>query len=150
MATMYRVQTNDAAPATADTMVHWLCSTTKRVKLSEYVLSSDASPVEQSCDWTIVRTTSVGTTAGATLTVESSDPLSQTSAITVEGNGYATEPTVGDTLMRVGVHQKATFRWVAYPGREIQSVAAASNGMGIVTNAFSTVFSVNVSAEWEE
>jgi hypothetical protein len=147
---MYRTRTNFASPAAADTGIHLLCSATARAKLSEFIISSDASPVEQSGEYQIGRTTTAGTTAGATLTVQSSDPLSPTASVTAEGDGYATEPTVGDIMMDVAVHQKATFRWVAYPGREIQSVASANNGIGLIVIGQSAAFSLNLSVEWSE
>ena len=147
---MYRTSTNFASPAAADTGIHLLCSASARAKLSEYVISSAASPVEQSGQYQIVRTTDAGTTAGASLTVESVDPLSPTASVTAEGDGYATEPTVGDIMMEVSVHQKATFRWVAYPGREIQSVASANNGIGLVVIGQSAAFELDLSVEWSE
>lgn len=147
---MYRTRTAFASPAADDTGIHILGGAAIRAKLSEFIISSDAAPVEQNGEYQIVRTTSAGTTAGATLTVESVDPLSPTASASAEGNGYATEPTVGDIMMDVSVHQKATFRWVAYPGREIQSVVAANNGIGLVVIAQSAAFSLNLSTEWSE
>lgn len=147
---LYRTSTNFASPGALDTGIHIKGSATVRIKLSEFVVSSGAAPVEQTTEYQIQRTTSAGTTPGATLTVESVDPLSQTAAATAEGDGYATEPTIGDIMKEFSVHQKAIYRWVAYPGREIHSVAAANNGIGLNIIQQSAAFSLTLSVEWME
>ena len=146
----YRTQANKATPAALDTLVHLKCSATIRAKLSEFILSSDDSPVEQTTNYQITRTTSAGTTPVTTLTIESVEPLSPTSAVTAEGDGYATEPTIGDIMMDFNVHQKATYRWVAYPGREIHSVAAANNGLAMAIIAQTAAYAISSCFEWSE
>ena len=59
---VYRTRVNDADPEAADTTVHLKCSATVRAKLSEFIISSDASPVEQTGEYQIIRTTDTGTT----------------------------------------------------------------------------------------
>ena len=147
---LYRTSTNFAVPAVNDTGIHIKGSATIRLKLSEFVVSSPASPVEQTTEFQIVRTNTAGTTPVATLTIESVDPLSQTAAATAEGDGYATEPVVADIMKEFSVHQKAIYRWVAYPGREIHSVAAANNGLGLVIIQQSAAFALTLSVEWME
>lgn len=146
----YATQTAFAAPAALDTAVHIKSSATVRSHLSEFTISSPATPVEQSGSYTIIRTTSAGTTPVATLTVEKLNEYGPAAGSTAEGNGYTTEPTVGDIMMRVSVHQKATFRWVAYPGREISSLLVAANGIGITVISQSAAFAIDVSVVWME
>lgn len=146
----YQTRTNFTAPAANDTGVHIKASATTRAGLCEFIISSDATPVEQVGEYQIARTTSAGTTPVATLTVVKRDAFSPAAGCTAEGNGYTTEPTVGDILMDVSVHQKATFRWVAYPGRELMTTATANNGMGVLVISQSAAFSLNLAVAWME
>src|SRR3990172_8272420 len=116
-------------PAAADTAMHVLASATTRAGLCEFLISSDATPVEQSGEHQVVRTTTTGTTPAGSTTVVKLSNFSPTAGCTFGGGGYTTEPTPGDVLMDLSVHQKATFRWVAYPGREMWSTPAASAGI---------------------
>lgn len=147
---LYGTRTNFAAPAANDTGIHLKGSATVRPRLCEFCISSDATPVEQTAEYQVVRTTSAGTTPVATLTVEKYDEFHPAAGTTAEGNGYTTEPSVGDIMYETSVHQKNTFRWVAYPGREICNVVAANNGLGLVVISQSAVFSLNLSAVWIE
>jgi hypothetical protein len=148
----YAGRVNAATPAAADTLLHIKASATTRGGLSEFIISSDATPVEQSGEYQIVRTTTVGTTpASGNTAIVKLNSFSPAAACTFDGcNGYATEPVPGDLVMDVSVHQKATFRWVAYPGREIWSTPAASAGVGFVVVGQSAVFSLNASCTWLE
>ncbi len=150
----YRTEVVDAAVVTLDTILHLKGDGSVLAKLSEFIVSSNVAPVEQTQAYTVIRTTSTGTTPGdSTLGEVAVDPLSAAATVTAEGAGYGTEPTFSDpagVMMRFGVHQKATFRWVAYPGREIHATVAANNGLGITCVFTSTSFGVVMSAEWEE
>jgi hypothetical protein len=142
--------TPSAAPGR--TVAHILASATVRCGLCEYVISSDATPNEYTGEYQICRTTSagVGGSSGST-TVVKLNTFSPTAGCTFGGGGYVTtDPTVGDVLMDVSVHQKATFRWVAYPGREINSSPTASNGVALVNIQQSTAFSINAGVTWLE
>jgi len=148
----YSTTTAFAAPAANDTALHLKCSATVRAGLCEATIGSNAAPVEQSGDYRIVRTTTAGTTPVATPAIEKHSEFSPASGIgaTAEGNGYTTEPTVGDTMLHLPLHQKATHRFVAYPGREIWSIVAANNGIGLVVIAQSAAFAINASLVWME
>lgn len=148
----YAGRINTGAPAAADTILHIKASATVRCGLCEFVISSDATPVEQSGEYQVVRTTSTGTTpASGNTTIVKLNSFSPAAACTFDGcSGYTTEPTVGEVAMDVSVHQKATFRWVAYPGREIFSTPAASAGVGIVVVGQSAAFTLNASCVWME
>jgi hypothetical protein len=149
----YVTRTNHATVAAADTSVHMRHGTGARIGLCEYIISSDATPNEATGEFQVVRTSTTGTTPVATLTVEKVDEYSPATGVTAEGNGYATEPTVLDIMMDVNVHQKATFRWVAYPGREIKSIVQAAGGIGIVVigqTGTGAPNSINVSTMWME
>jgi hypothetical protein len=149
----YGGRINVAAPAAADTILHIKASATVRCGLCEFIISSDASPVEQTGEYQIVRTTTTGTTpVSGNTTIVKLNSFSPTAACTFDGcAGYSGgEPTVGDIVMEFSVHQKATFRWVAYPGREFHSTPAASAGVGFVVVGQSAAFSLNASCQWLE
>jgi len=137
-------------PASADTIHHIKGSTTTRAGMCEFVISSDATPVEQSGKYQVVRTTTAGTTPAGSTTIVKGSNFSPTAGCTYEGGGYTTEPTVGDQLMDVAVHQKATFRWVAYPGRELWSSPASNAGIGLVCVSQSAAFSIQSEIAWLE
>ena len=146
----YYMGRQNFTPAAADTALHVLASATTRGGLCEFVIGSDATPVEQSGEYQIIRTTTTGTTPAGNTTVVKVNSFSPGAACTFGGGGYTTEPTPGDVLMDVPVHQKATFRWVAYPGRELMSTPAASAGIGMVVVGQSAAFSINTSCMWLE
>jgi hypothetical protein len=142
-----------ATPAAADNILHIKASATTRGGLCEFEISSDATPVEQSGEYQVVRTTTTGTTpVSGNTTIVKLNSFSPAAGCTFDGcAGYSgAEPTVGDVVMDISVHQKATFRWVAYPGREIWSTPAASAGVGFVVVGQSAVFSLNASCTWLE
>ena len=147
---LYATRTNFTAPAASDTIIHLKGSATIRPRLAELILGSDAAPVEQSGEYQIARTSTAGTTPVATLTVVKVDSFSPAAGTTAEGNGYTTEPTPGDLLMDIPLHQKATFRFVAYPGRELCQTPAANAGICLINIGQSAVFSLNASVIWVE
>jgi len=126
--------TNDQnfTPAAADTMNHILASASVQAALAEWCLGSEATPVEQAGKYRIARTTTTGTTPAGSTTVVKVNTMGPAAACTAGGGGYTTEPTVGDIFQTIPVHQKATFRWVAYPGREFRSAPTANNGVAVI------------------
>ena len=137
-------------PASLDTAHHILASATTRCGVCEFILSSDATPVEQQGEYQLVRTTSTGTTPAGSTTIVRASSFSPAPGCTYGGGGYTTEPTFTDILMDVGVHQKATFRWVAYPGRELFNTPAASAGVGLTVVQQSAAFALSTTIYWLE
>lgn len=138
-------------PAAADSAMHInVAAAGGRARLCEFLISSDAAPVEQTGEYQVQRTTAVGTTPAGNSTVVKVDPFSPVALCTFSGGGYTTEPAAGDILMDVSVHQKATFRWVAYPGRELVSLTTANNGISLTVIGQSAAFSINTSCMWLE
>lgn len=129
-----------------------ISSATTRAGVCEFLISSDATPNEYMGEYQVYRTTGLGAgAAGATPTPVKRDPFSNSAVNTVATGGFATtEPTVGDVLYDQSVHQKALYRWVAYPGRELMSAATANNGIALATANQATAFSITVSMAWIE
>lgn len=139
----------------ADTVHHILGGAAARGGLCELVVSSDSAVNEYNSKYVVTRTTSTGTTALGSVTEQKLSTFSPTPACTYEGGGYTTEPTPSvpvavDFVMAFGLHQKAIYRWVAYPGREIWSIPTASNGLALVVLAQSTSHTIDSTITWLE
>jgi hypothetical protein len=148
----YAGRINTGTPAALDTFLHIKGTATTRAGLCEFIISSDASPVEQTGEYQIQRTSTNGTTpAAGNTTIVKLNTFSPAAGCTFDGcSGYTTEPTITDVVMDVSVHQKATFRWVAYPGREILSAFTAAGGIALALIQQSAAFTVNASCVWQE
>lgn len=155
----YTVSANPSTPAASDTIIHLRGSATVRGGLCEVILSSDGTPSDtQSAEYFVTRTTSTGTTPDSTPTPHKKDQFSPSAGIVADvatTDGYATEPTpsppgIADALMAISVHQKNTFRWIAYPGQEIWSLAAASNGLGLVISSLAGAPIPVATVSWKE
>lgn len=110
-------------------------SNPRRYKLFDWVFgSAEAAPADGNSLWQIQRCTTAGT-AGANPTPQSLDPGDTVAATTVCGQAHTTDPTLtaNAILASIGLNQRATFRWVPAPGKELIAPATASNGMAFRT-----------------
>src|SRR5579883_1595852 len=101
-----------------------------RPTIYDVMLSSNATPADNSSEWQLLRYTAAGTSTAVTPTaLDSGDPASTSTA----GKAHSAEPTytAGSVLLDIALNQRATVRWVAAPGSEIASPATASNGLGL-------------------
>ena len=147
----YNTTFNDSAPAAGDTLLHLKGSASLRIKLAEFTIGSSASPVEQTAVHQVNRTTTTGTTPATSYVEVNSDPLDGAApSVVAEGASYSTEPTIGNILKRIALHQKNTHRFVAYPGRELISIAAANNGLAIHVLTMAVAFALDGDVQWEE
>lgn len=135
----YSLEGNRTASATlgvwsmeADTAI------VRRMKITEASFGSEASAADGVFLWKIQRVTAAGSAAGTTATP---NPLDEADAAAVADcfEALTTNPTVGVTLLSVPLNQRATFRWVARPGQELVSPAAAEDGFIANTPTASTV-----------
>ncbi len=129
--------THSAAAGTDKPIIDLKGSATIRCHLYEFTLGAEAA-ADQTGLFVIERTTDAGTTPAAALTVEPLDPLGSAAAGTANGGGYATPPADGDELYQFGLHQRATFRWVASPGSEFVTVTTAANGIMLNCESYSS------------
>lgn len=110
-------------------------SNPRRYKLYDWIFgSAEAAPADGNSLWQIQRCTTAGT-AGSSVTPTSVDPGDTVAATTVCGQAHSADPTVtaGAILASVGLNQRATFRWVPAPGKELVIPATASNGLAFRT-----------------
>ena len=94
-------------------------------KVWEYSVGSIAS-ADASFDHEIYRATDAGTAAALT-----PNPLdfNDTAAIFDASDTYTTDPTITAVLMRFGMHQRASWRWVAGAGDELMWPNLAADGI---------------------
>ncbi len=110
-------------------------SNPRRYELYDYVFgSAEAAPADGNTLWQIQRCTTAGT-AGSSVTPQFIDPSDTQAATTVCGQAHSADPTVtaNAILLSIGLNQRATFRWVPAPGKEILIPATASNGLAFRT-----------------
>jgi hypothetical protein len=116
-------------------------SSPRRYALYDLVFgSAEATPADGNSLWQAQRCTTAGT-AGSSVTPQSIDPGDSLAATTVCGQAHSTDPTLTSNaiLMSIGLNQRATFRWVAQPGKELIVPATASNGIAFRTPTAATV-----------
>ena len=115
--------------AATKTIVGVTATSAVRPYLIDFMISSNATPADNSSEWWVLRFTAAGTSTAVTPGLfDSGDPA----ATGVCGKNHSAEPTYAAVpLLDVAHNQRATFRWVAAPGEEIIAPATAANGFGI-------------------
>lgn len=116
--------------ASTKTIVAFTATAAVRPFLMDFTISSNATPADNSSEWSVLRYTAVGASTAVTPTAfDSGDPAATSTC----GKNHSSEPTYSPTvpLLDVAHNQRATFRWVAAPGEEIIAPATAANGIGI-------------------
>lgn len=110
----------------------------RRGKLFEMNLSSEAPPADNPFRWQLQRFTAAGTSTA--VVPQPLDPADATTEMDA-GENHTVEPTYvsAQIMFDLGLNQRATFRWVAAPGKEIVFPATASNGLGMLTPVGSAV-----------
>lgn len=121
--------------------------TAVRLQLTEFSIGAvaDASAAQ---DIELIRSTNAGTTP-TVLTEEPIDPVVVASTGIGDGGTYATNPTTGNGLYRFGMNQRATYRWVAQPGRPFVGVLTANNGLMLRARGSAT-FTISAAIIWDE
>ena len=101
-------------------------TTLAKGKIYEYGVGAVAS-ADASFDHEIFRVSTAGT--GAAVTPSPNDP-DETASISDAIDTVTVDPTIGVILYRHGMHQRASWRWVAGPGDELIWPNTANNGIG--------------------
>lgn len=103
-------------------------ATPRRAKVHEFVFGTDGTPADNAMTWDVSRTTAIGTgVAGVVVPLDPAD-AAFSGASTIN---HTVEPTVtaNSSLWGAGMNQRATHRWVAYPGQELVIPATANAGL---------------------
>ncbi|MGH7949135.1 MAG: hypothetical protein ACREQF_07930 [Candidatus Binataceae bacterium] len=129
----YSVEMNRAASSTLSVgSVTSDATTPRRLKLSDMIIGSEATPADLGFLWQIQRCTTAGTNTA--VTPQALDPA-DAAALFDAGEAHSADPTLtaNAILLSIALNQRATFRWVAAPGGELVVPATASNGLALRT-----------------
>lgn len=138
-----------AISATYKTLLNIAASSTtavRRIKIHEFVFGTDGTPADNAMTWDVSRTTAAGTgVAGVVVALDAAD----SAFLGVATINYTAEPTVtaNSSSWAAGMNQRATHRWVAYPGQEL--VVPATNLAGIAFRAKSPGYTGTAVAQIE-
>ncbi|MDP2410349.1 MAG: hypothetical protein Q8M26_08690 [Pseudolabrys sp.] len=101
-----------------------------RLAVYEFVVGTDGTAADNAMVADVSRTTAIGTGTSATPT--KLDPADGTS-LGVGTVNHTSEPTVtaASSLWGMGFNQRATMRWVAFPGQELIIPATDANGLAL-------------------
>lgn len=143
--------TANQGATTAPLLGAWanVASPPARTRLYEFVIGSDATPADYATRWQIAGCGTAAPTGGGAVTPLVTDP-----GDTATGCAAMASATGGTTLTRIfmdfGLNMRASFRWVAAPGKEYVSPATQYNGPALVMLAQSTAYAVDATILWEE
>ena|SRR5258706_4642049 len=118
-------------------------------KVHQLVVGSDATPADIATRYDVART-SVNGTGGTAVSEELTDPTSPVASCNLRG-GTMTEPTYSaNFLLEIPLNQRATFTWIANPGRELKTIAGAAAGLGFRSVASGGTPNTNLTMAWDE
>jgi hypothetical protein len=118
-------------------------------RIHQAIVGSDSTPADIATRLDLLRHTVAGT--GGTAVVEKpDDPQAGVAACNLRG-GTMTEPTYeADFLVEIALNQRATFTWIANPGRELRTTVGTANGIGLRSVSSGGTPNVNCTLAWDE
>lgn len=118
-------------------------------RIHQLVLGSDATPADVATRFDVLRHTVAGAT-GTAVVEKPVDPQAATAACNLRG-GTMTEPTYeSDFLLEIALNQRATFTWIANPGRELRTTVGTANGIGVRSISSGGTPNINCTLAWDE
>ncbi len=124
-------------------------ATPRRGLVYEITYGCDGAPNDNIFLWTVGRFSAAGNGAGTSSAVTPStiDQADSVASNGVAGQNHTIEPNYTSLIMsRLPLNQRATYRWVAVPGKELVYPATQTNGFGWSTpTATALAVSVTVS-----
>lgn len=126
-----------------------VATTAVRPKIYDLMLGSASTPADQAASWVIKRSTtaSTGGTAVTPSPIDPGDPASTSTAMVAP---TMSAPTLTVVLLAWAQNQRATFRWVAAPGKELVCPATANNGLTLMNPTLTSAFNISATIEFEE
>jgi len=123
-------------------------TTPKRGKLYDLIIGNQGTPADNPYNFTMGRCTAAGT--GDAVVAYPLDPA-DSAALADCAENHTVEPTytAGAKLLSISLNQRATFRWVAYPGGELVYPATAANGLGLLI-VLGAALAVDATIHFEE
>lgn len=118
----------------------------RRIKIVEFVFGTDGTPADQAMTYDVSVISALGT--ATSLTPNPLDPADSAFLGVAKGNDTV-EPTVtaNSSKWAGAVNQRATLRWVAFPGMEL--VIPATNAAGLAFRAKSPGYTGTAVAQVE-
>jgi len=118
-------------------------------KIHQIILGSDATPADIATRFDVIRHTVAGA-AGTVVLEKPTDPQTPAASCNLRG-GTMTEPTYeADFLEEIALNQRATFTWIANPGREFRTTVGTANGIGVRSISSGGTPNINVTLAWDE
>lgn len=123
-------------------------SPTTRGRIYDLTVGSVATPADQAANFSINRTSAVGT-EGSGYTPINLDPGGPAGSYDCGQGAFSVEPTKTSNAELLGfpLNQRATFRWVAAPGGELALAATQNHGACLETKT-STSTQTHDSTVW--
>ncbi len=121
-------------------------ATSRRGMVYEITYGCDGAPNDNIFLWTVQRHTNPQT--GTAVTPSTTDPGDTVASNAAAAQNHTIEPTYTANLImsRLPLNQRATYRWVGVPGKELIYPATQNNGFGWQTpTATALAVSVTVS-----
>jgi hypothetical protein len=118
-------------------------------RIHQLVIGSDATPADVATRFDMLRHTTAGA-AGTAVVEKPTDPQGAVASCNLRG-GTMTEPTYeADFLLEIALNQRATFTWIANPGRELRTTVGTANGLGLRSISSGGTPNANVTFGWDE
>jgi hypothetical protein len=118
-------------------------------RIHQLVVGSDATPADIATRFDVLRHTTAGA-AGTAVVEKPTDPQAPAASCNLRG-GTMTEPTYeADFLLEIALNQRATFTWIANPGRELRTVVGTANGIGVRSISSGGTPNINCTLAWDE
>lgn len=135
MARSYSLDVTGTVVASATLpFLNLLSTAAVRPKVFDIVVGSVATPADNACKFQVQRCTTAGT-PGSSPTPQAEDPGDPACVTTAGLLTFGAGPTLTANafLLQWSQNQRATFRWVAAPGKELVMPATAANGLALMT-----------------
>lgn len=151
MARSYSVTWDNIAAQSSTTVpqAQIVSTSAVRPRLYDLVIGSPSTPADQAGSF-LIRRNSTASTGGTSVTpspIDPGDPASTSSAMVAPS---MSAPTLGVTLFSFAMNQRATFRWVAAPGKELVAPATANNGLTLMNSVLTGAFNLSGVLQFEE
>ena len=118
-------------------------------KIHQLIIGSDATPADIATRFDVLRHTAAGA-AGTTVSKEAADPQSAASSCNLRG-GTMTEPAyAAGFMLEIPLNQRATFTWIANPGRELRTTVGTANGIGLRSISSGGTPNIGATIAWDE
>ena len=128
-----------------------MATATNIASIYEINAGSDAT-ADNAVKYSIMRTSARGTQS-ATVTPQATDQNTTQAALCTFDTAWNINPTItaSSQILQWGMHQRATYRWVAYDyTKMLRAQAGTGKGMALMSVVVSSAFNAVFSVEYDE